>query len=54
MSVNGVKIVNQDALSAYLEQYTTAGQTVHLGIFRLGSPMTIDLTLGTRPPPPSG
>jgi S1-C subfamily serine protease len=49
VSINGTKIVNGDALSSYLEEYTVAGQTVHLGIIRSGQMMTVDLTLGTRP-----
>jgi S1-C subfamily serine protease len=51
-SINGTKIVNQDALSTYLEEYTVAGQTVQLGIIRAGAPLTVTVTLGQRPPPP--
>jgi S1-C subfamily serine protease len=54
VSINGAKIVNQDALAAYLEQNTVAGQTVHLGVYRSGSLMTVDAVLGSRPAPPSG
>jgi S1-C subfamily serine protease len=50
VSVNGTKIINSDALSTYLVQNTTAGQTVSLGIIRSGSPLTVSLTLGARPP----
>ena len=53
VSINGVKIINQDALSTYLQQSTVSGQTVQLGIIRAGALMTITLTLGQRPPPPS-
>jgi S1-C subfamily serine protease len=53
VSVNGTKIVNTDALSSYLAEYATAGQTVVLQIIRDGHPMTVDLLLGTRPPAPS-
>jgi S1-C subfamily serine protease len=53
VSVNGTKIVNQDALSAFLEENATAGQTVQLGVIRSGSLITVNVTLGTRPPPPS-
>ena len=49
VSVNGTKIVNGDALSSYLEEYSVAGQMVHLGIIRSGQMMTVDVTLGTRP-----
>ncbi|HME18586.1 MAG TPA: trypsin-like peptidase domain-containing protein [Nitrososphaerales archaeon] len=53
ISVNGTKIVNTDALSSYLAEYATAGQTVVLQIIRGGHLMTVDLVLGTRPPAPS-
>jgi S1-C subfamily serine protease len=49
VSVNGTRVVNQDALSTYLEQNTSAGQTVQLGIIRAGQSMTISVVLGTRP-----
>lgn len=49
VSVNGTRIVNQDALSSYLELYTVAGQTVVLGIIRSGAPMSVTMTLGARP-----
>lgn len=54
VSVNGVKIIDEDALSSYLEQNTVSSQTVQLGIIRNGSFMTVSVLLGTRPPPPSG
>jgi S1-C subfamily serine protease len=50
VSINGTKIINGDSLSSYLEEHTVAGQTVQLGIIRAGQPMTVDVTLGTRPP----
>ncbi|MDG6987752.1 MAG: trypsin-like peptidase domain-containing protein [Nitrososphaerota archaeon] len=53
-AVNGTKIVNSDSLSTYLEEYTLPGQTLSLSIIRDGQQMTINLVLGTRPPPPSG
>jgi S1-C subfamily serine protease len=53
ISVNGTKIINTDALSSYLAEYATAGQTVVLQIIRGGHLMTVDLVLGTRPPAPS-
>lgn len=49
VSVNGTRIVNQDALSSYLEVYTVAGQTAILGIVRNGTPMSVTITLGARP-----
>jgi S1-C subfamily serine protease len=53
-SINGTKIVNQDALATYLEENTVSGQTVQLGIIRAGAPLTVTLILGQRPPPPTG
>ena len=53
VSLNGTKIVNTDALSTYLEGHTLAGQTVQVGIIRGGSFQTVNVVLGTRPPPPS-
>ena len=52
-AVNGTKIVNSDSLSTYLEEYTLPGQTLSLSIIRDGQQMTVNLVLGTRPPPPS-
>jgi S1-C subfamily serine protease len=52
-SINGTKIVNQDALATYLEENTVSGQTVQLGIIRAGAPLTVTVTLGQRPPPPT-
>ena len=51
-SINGTKIVNQDALATYLEENTVSGQTVQLGIIRADAPLTVTLILGQRPPPP--
>ena len=50
VSINGTRIVNNDALATYLEEYTIAGDTISLGIIRGGSLMSISLTLGARPP----
>jgi S1-C subfamily serine protease len=47
--VNGTRIINQDALSSYLEVNTVAGQTVVLGVVSNGSLMTVKVTLGARP-----
>jgi S1-C subfamily serine protease len=54
VSMNGTKIVNTDALSSYLAEYTQPGQTVVLQIIRNGQLKTVDLVLGTRPPAPVG
>jgi len=53
VSINGTRIVNQDALSTYLQGSTLAGQRVQLGIIRAGELITVSLTLGVRPPPPA-
>lgn len=53
VGVNGTKIVNTDALSSYLAEYASAGQTLVLHIIRGGQPMTVDVVLATRPPAPS-
>lgn len=50
VGVNGTKIINNNALSSYLEQYTMSGQKVTLDIIRSGQSMTITVTLGQRPP----
>ena len=49
LSINGSKIVDNDALATYLAENTISGQTVVLGIVRNGTPMNISVTLGTRP-----
>ncbi len=54
VSINGTRIINQDALSTYLQQNTVSGQTVQIGIIRAGTPSTVTLILGQRPPPPTG
>lgn len=51
ISVNGTRIINTDALSSYLEENTTAGQIVILGIVRSGSITDVTVTLGARPQP---
>ncbi|MGC8998737.1 MAG: S1C family serine protease, partial [Candidatus Bathyarchaeia archaeon] len=49
VAINGTKIINGDALSTYLEEETTPGQTVNLTIVRGSQPLTVALTLGARP-----
>jgi len=53
VSLNETKIVNTDALSTYLEGHALAGQTIQVRIIRGGSLQTVNVVLGTRPPPPS-
>jgi S1-C subfamily serine protease len=52
-AINGHRILNGDALSAYLEGSTLPGQTVSVTIIRNGQTTTISVTLGTRPAPGS-
>ncbi|HYB76172.1 MAG TPA: trypsin-like peptidase domain-containing protein [Nitrososphaerales archaeon] len=53
VALNGTKIVNLDALSSYLQEETLPGQTLVIQIIRAGQAMTVNIILGTRPPPPS-
>jgi len=48
-SLNGNRIVNYDAFSAWLERNASPGQTIQVGIVRQGKQMTIPVQLGTRP-----
>jgi S1-C subfamily serine protease len=50
MSLDGNKIVNYDALATYLERHVISGQTVQVGIIRLGHQMVMPVVIGTRPP----
>ncbi len=45
VSVNGVKVVNMDALASYLEENSVAGETIQLGLIRAGTNMTVNLVL---------
>jgi S1-C subfamily serine protease len=54
VAINGTRILNSDALSAYLQEKTLPGQTIVIQVIRSGQMMAVDLVLGTRPPPPSG
>jgi S1-C subfamily serine protease len=46
VSINGVKLVDSDAMASYLEENTVAGQTIQVGIIRSGTPMTVTVVLG--------
>lgn len=50
ISIDGKRIANYDALSAYLEENVIPGQTIQVGIIRLGNRMVIPVGTGTRPP----
>ena len=47
VSINGVKVVNMDALASYLEENTFAGLTVQLGVIRSGVLTTVSVVLGS-------
>ena len=49
ISFDGNKIVNYDALSAYLERHAVPGQTIQVGIMRSGKEMVVPVQVGTRP-----
>jgi S1-C subfamily serine protease len=51
VSINGTKIIDNNALATYLATSTFPGQSIVLGIIRSGAPMIVTVTLGTRPPP---
>jgi S1-C subfamily serine protease len=49
VSANGTRIVNQDALAAYLEENAVAGQSIVLGVVRSGTLVSVTVALGTVP-----
>ena len=49
VSVNGVKVVDSDALASYLEEHAIAGQTIQVGIVRSGAMITVSVVLGSVP-----
>jgi S1-C subfamily serine protease len=49
VAINGTRITGIDDLSAYLEEYTLPGQTIHLTIVRDSETITASLELGSRP-----
>jgi len=53
VALNGTKVVDLDALSSYLQEKTVPGQTLVVQFVRSGQLETVNLVLGTRPPPPS-
>ena len=46
VSINGVKVVDSDGLASYLEENTTAGQTVQLGVIRSSAYTNATVVLG--------
>jgi S1-C subfamily serine protease len=51
VALNGVRITGTDDLSTFLEEHTLPDQTIDVTIIRNNQSMTIQLKLGTRPPP---
>ena len=49
IAINEVRITNMDALSTYLEENTSPGQTINVTIVRSNQTLDIAVTLGTRP-----
>jgi S1-C subfamily serine protease len=50
IAINGTRIRNMDDLSTYLEEYTSAGQTIIITLVRNNETLTLSAELGTRPP----
>jgi S1-C subfamily serine protease len=48
VSINGIRVVDTDALASYLEENTIAGQSVQLGVVRAGTYTTVNVVLGTQ------
>ena len=53
VGINGTRIIDGDAMSSYLEEFTLPGENVTLNLIRNNQPINLTVTLGTRPPPPS-
>jgi S1-C subfamily serine protease len=51
IAFSGTRIRGTDDLSTYLEERTLPGQTIDVTIIRDGQTMTLQLKVGTRPPP---
>jgi len=50
ISIDGNRIANYDALSTYLERHVVPGQTIQVGIIRLGNRMVVPVEIGARQP----
>jgi S1-C subfamily serine protease len=53
IGINKSRIDSGDAMSSYLEEHTLPGETVTLNLVRNNQPLDLQLTLGSRPPPPA-
>jgi len=51
IALSGTRIKGTDDLSTFMEEHTLPGQTINVAIVRNGQDMTVQLTVGTRPPP---
>jgi S1-C subfamily serine protease len=51
IALNGIRITGIDDLSTFLEEHTLPDQTIDVTIIRNGQSLTLQLKLGTRPPP---
>ena len=51
IAFNGTRITGTDDLSTYLEEHTLPGETITVTIVRNNQDMTLQLKIGTRPPP---
>jgi len=51
IAFSGTRITGTDELSTFLEERTLPGQTIDVTIIRDGQTMTLQLKVGTRPPP---
>jgi S1-C subfamily serine protease len=50
IALGGTRITGIDELSTYMEEHTLPGQTIDVTIIRDAQTMTLNLTIGTRPP----
>ena len=51
IALSGTRIKGIDDLSTFLEEHTSAGDTIDVTIIRSGQTMTLPLKIGTRPAP---
>ena len=51
IALSGTRITGTDDLSTFLEEHTLPDQTINVTIIRNGQEMTLQLKVGTRPPP---
>jgi S1-C subfamily serine protease len=49
VSIDGVRIVNYDVFSTYLERHAVLGQVIQVGIIRSGQFQVVQVVVGSRP-----